>query len=124
MKYNKGFTLIELLGIIVILGLVAVIVTISVNNIINVSKEGLSSIQIREIEKAAEIYYLNEGMNSSNLESEFVEDCVNVGYLLENGYFDSSTVIDPKDNKNLLGSVKIIYDAKQYSYIYQNNICD
>jgi len=124
MKIKNGFTLIELLGVIVLLGIIALIVVISVNSVLSASETRLSDVQIKEIEKVAEIYYLSEGMDSSNLDEEFSETCVTVNYLLENGYFDSNVVVNPSNNENIDGSVKITYSLGHYTYKYQNKSCD
>jgi len=114
---KKGFTLIELLAVIVIIAIIALITTISVSLIITDSKDSLSEIQKNNLEDAAEAYYLKEGM-SDNV------TCVNVEYLIKEGYIDSKEVKDPKTNKNFGGSVKITYEANQYSYEYQTNSCE
>ena len=59
MKKN-GFTLIELLAVLVILAILAIITTVTVSNILDDSKGRLSERQKRNIEDAAETYYLKE----------------------------------------------------------------
>ena len=117
---KKGFTLAELIAIVAILGAFALIVTISVGPTLKKSKTKLSEIQIQNIKDAAKMYYLNEGMNEVDSNSKA---CVDVEYLIENDYIDKSQVKNPKDDSEILGSVKITYDSKKYKYEYQDNVC-
>ena len=116
MKKN-GFTLIELLAVLVILAILAIITTVTVTTILDDSRDSLSERQKRNIEDAAETYYLKEGMN--------VEDtCISVEELIDKGYIDGVTVKDPEDTEEMTGSVKITYASNQYSYKYQENSCE
>lgn len=123
MKNNKGFTLVELLAVISILAVILIIATMSTSGTLRRSSKNISKIQIREIEEAAEVYYLKEGMNDE-LEREELEDCVNLSYLLEKGYLDNTTVIDAVSKKEMGGSVLITYSSNNYVYKYQNNVCE
>ena len=121
---NNGFTLIELLSVIAVLGILALIITISTNKTINTSKTNLSKIQIQKIEEAAKLYYLTEGINDTSYDLDENKTCVNVSYLTENDYLEKSEITNPKDNSNILGSVKIIYKSNKYSYEYQDTECN
>ena len=114
---KKGFTLIELLAVLVILGIILLITTYTVNSILNDAKTSLSDSQKHNIEEAAKTYYLKEGMNTN-------DTCVSVDELIEKGYIEKSEVLDPKDKEKMTGSVKIIYVSNQYSYEYQKNSCE
>ena len=113
---NKGFTLVELLAVIIILGLLLLITMISVNSILNSSKESLSETQKKRLEDAAEIYYLSEGMNRDS-------KCVSIEYLVLKGYLNSDEVLDPKTREPLEGSIAITYDSNRYSYEFQDDEC-
>ena len=54
----KGFTLVELLGVVIILGILSVIATPTVENIVINSKEKAYETQIKDIEKASNDYLL------------------------------------------------------------------
>ena len=123
MKNNKGFTLIELLAVISILAVVLVIATMSTSGALNRSSKNISKIQIREIEEAAEVYYLKEGMDDE-LEREELEACVNLNYLLEKGYLENTSVIDAVTKEEMKGSVLITYSSNNYVYKYQNDLCE
>ena len=115
MKKN-GFTLVELLAVIVILSVIVLITVISVNSTVSETKGTLSELQIKNIEDAAKTYYLNEGMNIGNT-------CINVSDLIDKGYVDSDSVIDPKDREEMLGSVNINYKSNKFTPKYQSNEC-
>ena len=116
MKKN-GFTLIELLAVLVILAILAIITTVTVSSILDDSRDSLSERQKRNIEDAAETYYLKEGMN--------IEDtCISVQELIDKGYIDGVTVKDPEDTEEMTGYVKITHASNQYSYKYQENSCE
>lgn len=114
---KKGFTLIELLAVLVILAVLAIITTVTVSTILDDSRGRLSKRQKRNIEDAAETYYLKEGMNIN-------DTCISVEELIDKGYIDGVTVKDPEDTEEMTGSVKITYASNQYSYKYQENSCE
>ena len=122
MKKN-GFTLIELLGVIILLSLLAVIVTVSVNGVLNDSESKLTEIQIEKIEEAAKNYYISEGMDSSDFEQDNFSHCVNVNYLIENGYIDDNEIENFETGEDMLGSVRISYNSKKYTYTYKEASC-
>lgn len=115
MKKN-GFTLIELLAVLVILAILAIITTVSVNTYLKDSKDSLSSVQKTKLLSAAETFYLKEGMNNNRT-------CVNISELIEKDYIEGSVVKDPKDKKDLTGSIQITTNSNKYSYTYQENGC-
>lgn len=114
---KKGFTLVELLAVIVLIAIIASITTVIIKNVLKDSKSELTNIQKKYIEEAAEQYYIREGM-SKNI------NCVNVSELLEKHYFNAEEIKNPKNEENMIGSVRIIENANQYSYEYQNNLCE
>ena len=113
---SKGFTLIELLAVIVLLAIIFSIVVVSVEGTINNSESKLSKSQIKNIEEAAESYYIEEGMDQNR-------ECVNLSYLTNKGYLYGDQVKDPKTKKIMEGSVKISLTGNQYSYKYFNDAC-
>lgn len=115
MKKN-GFTLIELLAVLVILAIIALITVVSVNFIIKDAKSSLTEQQIANIEKAAKVYYLKEGMSEE-------AECISVADLLEKGYIEGNAVINPETVENMTGSVKITYSGNKYYYTYQEKVC-
>lgn len=114
---NKGFTLVELLSIIVLIAILSSITTVVIKNVLKDSKSELTVLQKKYIEEAAEQYYIREGMNKN-------VTCVNISELLEKEYFNAEEIKSPKDEENMTGSVKIIESANQYSYEYQDSLCE
>lgn len=114
---KKGFTLIELLAVIALLGILATITIFATSNIISNSKDSLSETQIKSLETAAKVYYLEEGMTQNIT-------CVNVETLIKNGYIEASEVKDPKTKKQMTGSVLITETSSNYTYEYQTSICE
>ena len=113
---NKGFTLIELLAVIIILSIISLIVVVSVGSILSNTEESLYDIQVKQLEEAAEKYYLKEGMDLGI-------SCINVSDLIAKGYIKGSKVLNPEDNTEMTGSIKITYSSNQYFYKYQNLNC-
>jgi type II secretory pathway pseudopilin PulG len=120
---DKGFTLIELLSVIMVLMALLFITSIVVSPVIDNSKENMSDIQIKNIENAAKSYYVKEGIDSSHIDLDEARSCVNVEELINKGYLDKDEIIDPESEEDVLGSVKIIYRANNYSYEYQDKKC-
>ena len=114
---KNGFTLIELLAVIIILSIILLITIMSVDSVLFNSKNELSELQQKNIEEAAEAYYIKEGMSKDAI-------CVNLSYLTEKGYLERDVVLDPKTKEEFLGSVKISYEANHYSYEYQEKTCE
>ena len=118
---KKGFTLVELLAVIVILGVIALITVVSVNNILSDSKDSLSATQKHNVEEAAKAYYLKEGMDEE-------DTCISISELISKGYIEAKEVKDPKTKENLEGYVKITVPStsefNQYTYEYQEISCE
>lgn len=117
---NKGFSLIELLTVISLLGVILTVTLFSVNKSVKESENKISEIQIGKIEEAAEVYYLKEGVNTTDNETEH---CVNLSYLIEYGYLDNSNIIDAYNKKEMNGSVIISFKNGAYNYKYNENTC-
>ena len=114
---NKGFTLVELLGVLVILAILLTIIIVSVGKIISNSQDSLSNTQKRRIEEVAKQYNIERG----NLDS--ATSCVDVTTLINLGYLEGESVIDPKTKAAMTGSVLITYSSNQYTYRYQETAC-
>jgi general secretion pathway protein G len=65
-QLTKGFTLVELLVVLIILGLVASIAGPNVMKYLGSSKGKTAKLQIKEIESALELYFLDTGQYPSN----------------------------------------------------------
>ena len=113
---KKGFTLVELLAVIIVLSIIVLITAISTSNIIKNSKKSLSEVQIKSIEKAAKTYYVEEVSNHDNV-------CVNISELIQKGYIDKEKIANPKNNEEILGSIRISYIDNKYNYEYKDQEC-
>jgi prepilin-type N-terminal cleavage/methylation domain-containing protein len=120
---KKGFTLVELLGVIVILGILVTIITVSVDGVLDTSKNKLTEVQIEKLKQAAKNYYITEGMTSVDFEQSEFNHCVNINYLIENGYVDESEISNFETNENMLGSIRLSYNSKKYEYEYSDDTC-
>lgn len=120
---KNGFTLVELLAVIVILAILSAIVVFSVGPTIDSSKTNLSSIQIKQVEQAARMYYLKEGMNYINYDKDSTKLCISLEYLVDNGYFEETEVLDLETNEQIGGSVLITSNSNKYNYQYQEKSC-
>lgn len=113
---KKGFTLVELLAVIVILAIIAAIAFPFIQDSIDDSKEKTYNEQVRTIEHAAKRWAAD---NSAELNKTTTYKSVD--FLKQNGYLASNKeIIDPRDNSQMKGCVKITYDEeyKQYKYEY------
>ena len=116
MKKN-GFTLVELLAVILIISAISLIIVFAVGPTIEQSGSSLSDIQKKNIEEAAKSYYIKEGMDIN-------DECVSLSELIEKGYIEGNSVIDPETDEEMTGYVKITYASNQYSYKYQKESCE
>lgn len=115
---NKAFTLIELLAILVILAILSFILIPTVQNSIQNAKRDVYDNQVSTITSAAESYFINS--NFSVLENE--EKVIYVKDIINNGYIESSSVINPVDEKEMSGCVLVQYYSNQYHYKYIESI--
>ena len=119
---KKGFTLVELLGVIVILGIIGMIATPIVSNVINKSMDNANNAQIDTIKRAAKTW--------ANANVYLLPDCgsdacaetkpVTVKELKEGGYLDDKDITNPKDDSNYENAKVIIKKENgKYTYTFQ-----
>ena len=92
-----------------LLAVIAVIATVSGLAILNDNKDKLYDQQVEMIKKAAKNYQLATGK----------EDIVTLETLANEGYLDSSDLINPRNNETLTGCVKIDYDDVRNQYKFE-----
>lgn len=92
---KKGFTLIELIGVVVILGLIALIAFPALLNQINDSKSLVSESQKQIIISSAKTY-VDENKNEYADKSSFE---ISVNDLISGGYLDKSIISSFSDNE-------------------------
>ena len=131
MKNKKGFTLIEILCVIVLIGILSVIATISIVNLSSKSKENLYCAKIELIENIAESYgikYELELNNSNELYNGYKSLKIKVRTLVDAGKLEpdkKNDVINHKDN-TIMNDIDIILYLKnnQIKAEIPNNICE
>lgn len=131
MKNKRGFTLIEILCVIVIIGILSVIATISIVNLSSKSKDNLYCAKIELIENIAESYgikYELELNNSNELYNGYKSLKIKVNTLVDAGKLEpdkKNDVINPKDN-TIMNDIDIILYLKnnQIKAEIPNNICE
>ena len=118
---KKGFTLVELLGVIVILGLIAMIAIPTINTALNSSRQKAYDEQIDTIEKTARTYM---SKNSLKLPSQTAgSKCyVSVDTLQKVGLLSSDDIKNPKYKKNSTNDEENFEDFNGYVIItFTNN---
>ncbi len=131
MKNKKGFTLIEIFCVIVLIGILSVIATVSIVNLSSKSKENLYCAKIELIENIAESYgikYELELNNSNELYNGYKSLKIKVRTLVDAGKLEpdkKNDVINPKDN-TIMNDIDIILYLKnnQIKAEIPNNICE
>ncbi len=129
---RKGFTLVELLGVIVILGLIAMIAIPTINSALNSSREKAYDEQVRTIVEASRTYMSKNSLKLPS-QAEGNNCCLSVATLQKSGLLTSDDIKNPKYQKdseeeekkyeNFNGSVIITFTNNKYKYEYANTTC-
>ena len=117
---KKGFTLVEVLAVIVILGLLVVIISPVVNNLLGDSEDTLYQEQIDGIVKASKKYVVE---HSELLPENGDSIAIYISDLIDNGAIDKDKVINPKTKEEMNGCVVVNYNESfnQYEYNYSED---
>ena len=113
-RMKKGFTLVELLGVIIILGVIALITFPIINKSIKSSKEKALEQVINNIEKAAYEYSISNDIGYQTFYNKIeLSTLVNAGILKDN-------IINPVTDEQMQGCVlyKWVEEYKQYEFKY------
>ena len=114
---KKGFTLVELLGVIIILGVIALITFPIINKSIKSSKEKALEQVINNIEDAAYKYSISNDIGYQTFYNKIeLSTLVNSGILKDN-------IINPVTDEQMQGCVlyKWVEEYKQYEFKYDEN---
>ena len=124
---RKGFTLIELLGVIVILGLIAMIAIPTINSALNSSRQKAYEQQIDTIEDTARTYMSKNSLKLPS-QTEGSKCYVSVATMQKAGLLNADDIENPKYKKNSTdeeenfenfnGYVIITFTNNKYEYAY------
>ncbi len=112
---KKGFTLVELLGVIIILGVIALITFPLIDKSIKSSKEKALERTIDGIEEAAYNYSVE---NDIGYPTEY--KVLSLTTLISNGFLNNK-LINPVTNEELKGCVLYRWDSTISQYIFEYN---
>ncbi|MDD2435416.1 MAG: leucine-rich repeat protein [Bacilli bacterium] len=111
---KKGFTLIELIGVIVLLGILALLVTPTINKVIKNSKEKAYHQQLTSIVNSARKW----GVVNNNKLSETTPTFISIQDLFKEGYIEQETIVDPRDSSTMDGCIIVEYNNSENKYKY------
>lgn len=114
---KKGFTLVELIGVIVILALLALLITPTVNKLLKEQKQKVYDAQMKIVLNAAKNYVADK---QDTLDISDSGLALSVSDLYNNGYLNKDKVINPSTNKEFKNCVLVKWDDSynQYNYKY------
>lgn len=120
---DRGFTLVELIAVIIILGIVALIVTPVVTDVIKDSREKLYNHQVEEVLRSAERWAM-----SNNILLPVEDQAIyylSIPSLKDDGFVKDSDIVNPITNENMNGCILMTYqaDSMQYDYKYEEVAC-
>jgi prepilin-type N-terminal cleavage/methylation domain-containing protein len=113
---NKAFTLIELLAVIILLGVLSLIVTVTVNGTIKENKQNACEIQIENIKSGAESW---ASKNVFSLPSEEGSSIVKTLKELKDEGFVDKDIKNPKTNQLFSDDIKITITRIDNNYEYE-----
>lgn len=129
---KKGFTLVELLGVIVILGIIAMIAIPTINSALNSSRQKAYDEQIKTLEDTARTYMSKNSLKLPS-QSEGSKCCLSVSVMKQSGLLTDEDIKNPKykegssdtteNFENFNGNVIITFTNNKYKYAYSNTTC-
>lgn len=117
MKNKKGFTLTELIGVIVLLGIIALISVPILNKVIKNAKEKAYNAQVKEIVSAAKKWGTEHDSELPKINKNYKS--VSLKELVKDGYLEEDKILNPRNDEDLVEAgycVNIKYNSKKYSY--------
>ncbi len=113
---NKGFTLIELLGVIVILGILAMIAVPVIDNSVNKSKDNLYVTQESQIIKGTKDYYAEHISELPQNDGDVIT--ITIQELQEAGYLPLE-IKNPKTNEDFAPTTTILVTKEGKGFKYE-----
>lgn len=123
---KKGYTLIELLAVLSIMAVILLIAVPSVTKQLSGIEDNNYNQFKQNVYLAAESYINANPDEYTNLKETNGEACINVEYLVRDGWIKSS-MNNPKTNEkiSISSSVKVVNINGEYRYTYRPNAdCD
>lgn len=111
---KKAFTLVELIAVLVLLGVLGLIATLTISNELKENKETLYNIQIDNIKRSAQNWANNNVFNLPDGDGEFI--IITLGELKQQGL--SEDVINPKTNEQFKDDLQIKITLIENTYKY------
>ncbi len=109
---KKGFTLVELLGVIILLGVIALITTNAVLPMITQSKTDVYNNSVKSIERAAQTYVVENDITLPTVNGTSID--INITLLAS--YVQHME--DPRDKSLITGIVRVTKQANEYIYLF------
>lgn len=115
---NRGFTLTELIGVIVLLGIIALIAVPIINSTITNSKLKAYNAQVKSIQDAGKKWGVE---NTKFLPVDSNHCNISIAELITQNYLENDKIIDPRDNTEMHGTIEVSYNSatKTYHYDYK-----
>ncbi len=111
---KRGFTLIELIGVIIVLGILALIIYPIIGNVFDDSSSDLSKSQKESLENIARMW----GTQNTDLLSESKPYYLTIETLKKSGLLENKDILDPETEEKVKGCIKIEYQTNKYVYTY------
>ncbi len=116
---KKGFTLAETIGVIIILGLIAIIIVPFIDDYIKDSKEKALASNLNKIKEAAINWNAKYG---SSYGCDSVEGCcITLDELKESEFLSDEDIIDPKTKSKISYLIAISKNNNSYEYNFVDN---
>ncbi len=113
---NKGFTLAELLGVIIILGVIALITIVTVTNTMKENKEDLYEIQINNIIVGAKTWASSHVFELPDQDGESIT--LTLAELKQSGFVEND-ITNPKTNELFSNDLKVKITKVDNNYKYE-----
>lgn len=113
---NKGFTLAELLGVVIILGVIATIATISISNSMKNSKEELYNVQINNIISGAKTWASENVFDLPANDGESIT--LTLAQLKQAGFVEAD-ITNPKTNELFSDGLQVKITKVDNNYKYE-----
>lgn len=112
---KKAFTLVELIAVMILLGVLGLIATITISNELKENKESLYNVQIDNIRRSAQNWASNNVFELPEKDGEFI--IITLGQLKSEGLSDN--VINPKTNEPFSDNLQIKITLDEKTYVYE-----